>query len=99
MNSICASLLLLAATCFGQQTGVYKDAREQPRGYFGPERDEPEPQGLDAVRIGYFGPNDPQHPQAGAMWRAVNLAIEEANRKGGYQGLPFRLMSGWAENP
>jgi ABC-type branched-subunit amino acid transport system substrate-binding protein len=99
MNSIGMSLLLLAAACFGQQTGVYKDAREQPRGYFGPERDEPEPQGLDAVRIGYFGPNDPQHPQGGAMWLAVKLAIEEANQEGGYKGLPFRLVPGWAENP
>ncbi len=99
MNPIGMSLLLLAAACFGQQTGVYKDAREQPRGYSGPERDEPEPQGLDAVRIGYFGPGDPQHPLGGAMWQAVTRAIEEANQEGGYKGLPFRLVAGWSENP
>jgi ABC-type branched-subunit amino acid transport system substrate-binding protein len=98
MNALGLSLLV-AAACFGQQAGVYKDARDVPRGYYGPERDDPEPQGLDAVRIGYFGPSDPQHPDGGAMWLAVNRAIEEANREGGYKGLPFRLVPGWSENP
>jgi len=33
------------------------------------------------------------------MWNAACLAIEEANQTGGYKGLPFRLVAGWAENP
>ena len=51
------------------------------------------------VLIGYFGPDDPNHPVGGALWQGTSLAIEEANREGGYQGTPFRLVQGWDENP
>jgi branched-chain amino acid transport system substrate-binding protein len=33
------------------------------------------------------------------MWCAASLAIDEANKAGGYQGRPFRLVTGWSENP
>jgi branched-chain amino acid transport system substrate-binding protein len=33
------------------------------------------------------------------MWRAARLATEQANRAGGYEGRPFRLVSAWSENP
>jgi len=75
------------------------EAREKQTGYEGPGPDEPEPKDLKEVRIGYFGPSDPGHPQGGDIWRAVNLAVEEANAEGGYRGLPFVLVPGWAENP
>jgi branched-chain amino acid transport system substrate-binding protein len=51
------------------------------------------------VRIGYFGPDDPDHPVGGAIWKGAKLAIEESNAAGGYQGLPFRLVQDWDENP
>ena len=51
------------------------------------------------VRIGYFGPDDPDHPVGGAIWQGAKLAIEESNAAGGYQGLPFRLVQDWDENP
>lgn len=51
------------------------------------------------VLIGYFGPNDPDHPEGGDMWCAAVLAIEQANRAGGFNGGPFRLIPGWSENP
>jgi branched-chain amino acid transport system substrate-binding protein len=51
------------------------------------------------VRIGYFGPDDPDHPIGGAIWKGTKLAIEETNAAGGYQGLPFRLVQNWDENP
>lgn len=75
------------------------EAREKQAGYEGPGRDDPEPRDLTEVRIGYFGPSDPAHPQGGDIWLAVNLAIEEANAAGGYRGLPFVLVPGWSENP
>lgn len=53
----------------------------------------------EAVLIGYFGPNDPCHPEGGDMWCAASLAIEQANRAGGFQGRPFKLIPGWSENP
>jgi ABC-type branched-subunit amino acid transport system substrate-binding protein len=51
------------------------------------------------VKIGYFGPADPRHPAGGPLWQGASRAIEEANREGGYKGLPFRLMPAWADNP
>jgi len=33
------------------------------------------------------------------MWSAACLAVEQANRAGGYNGLPFRLVAGWSDNP
>lgn len=83
----------------GERRNVYKDAHKQRRGYFGTGREEPEPQGLNAVLLGYFGPNDPHHPEGGTIWLGANLALEEANAEGGYKGLPFKLVQGWAENP
>ena len=48
------------------------------------------------VRIGYFGPSDPNHPSAGGMWQAACMAMEAANRR---EGVAFRLVPAWAENP
>jgi branched-chain amino acid transport system substrate-binding protein len=54
---------------------------------------------VNKVRIGYFGPPSAAHPVAGDMWCAASLAIEEANKAGGYRGLPFRLVTSWSEDP
>jgi len=54
---------------------------------------------VDEVLIGYFGPSDPSDPQGGDMWRAAQLALEEANRQGGYRGKDFRLVPGWSKDP
>ena len=51
------------------------------------------------MRIGYFGPDDPAHPEAGDLWCAAVLAIEQANQQGGYRGKPFRLVARWSDNP
>lgn len=75
------------------------DRRELPLEYAGPGREAAEPKDLTEVRIGYFGPDDPAHPDAGDLWCAASLAIEEANRQGGYRGKPFRLVARWSENP
>jgi branched-chain amino acid transport system substrate-binding protein len=80
-------------------TQPYFDARRQQMEYVGPGREEPEPVNLREVLIGYFGPSDPSHPEGGDIWRAVSLAVEEANAEGGYRGLPFRVMPAWSENP
>lgn len=75
------------------------EARKQQTRYTGPEREDPEPQGMTEVRIGFFGPDDPAHPEGGDIWSAASMAIEEANREGGYRGLPFRLLPAWSDNP
>jgi branched-chain amino acid transport system substrate-binding protein len=82
-----------------KSTQPYFNARKEQMEYVGPGREEPEPANLRQVLIGYFGPSDPAHPEGGDIWRAVSLAIEEANGEGGYRGLPFRVIPVWSENP
>jgi ABC-type branched-subunit amino acid transport system substrate-binding protein len=78
---------------------VFFDARKLETNYAGPGREELTPKDIREVLIGYFGPGIASHPEAGDMWCAASLAIEEANRTGGYKGLPFRLVAGWSDNP
>ncbi len=75
------------------------EARKQESVYHGSGRDDPPPESLAEVRLGYFGPSGPEDPEGGALWLAAQLAIEEANREGGYNGLPFRLIPSWSQNP
>ena len=77
----------------------YLDARQRPNEYVGPGREVPEPKDVAEVRIGYFGPGDPAHADAGDLWAAAQLAIEEANAQGGYRTKPFRLVAGWSDDP
>jgi len=60
----------------------------------GPGRDLPEPQGLDAVKIGVLAPLTGEDAALGArMQEGVALAIDEANAAGGLRpGLPFRTI-------
>ena len=52
------------------------------------------PEEIDEVRIGFLGPveNHPDEPLGKMMLSGAQLAIEEANARGGYGGKPFRLM-------
>lgn len=59
----------------------------------------PAPHNVSEVLIGYFGPTASSDPQTYRMYRAACTAIERANKTGGYDGLPFRLVSGWSVNP
>jgi branched-chain amino acid transport system substrate-binding protein len=73
--------------------------------YTGPGRAIPEPEQLDAVRIGFLGPIMPTVSVATggasheevlgiAMLRGCRLAIEQANARGGYlkRKIPFELV-------
>jgi len=73
-------------------------AREHQAGYPEFQSEDPDPNDLTEIRIGYFGPSDPNHAVAG-MWQAAVMAVEQANDTGGYEGLPFRLLPVWSENP
>jgi len=83
----------------GPRRAVFHDGRKQTLEYVGPGREEPEPGDVAEVRIGYFGPSDPRHPEGGDLWSAAQMAVDEANRQGGLRGKPFRLVPGWSENP
>lgn len=73
--------------------------------YTGPGRATPEPERVETVKIGFIGPimstvsvatGGKSHEEALgiSMLRGVKLAIEEANRQGGYRerGIPFELV-------
>ncbi len=65
-----------------------------PNIYSGAARDVAEPKDLTEVRIGFFGPieHNPDQVFGLRMLHGAQLAVEEANGRGGYGGKPFRLM-------
>jgi branched-chain amino acid transport system substrate-binding protein len=67
----------------------------QPTIWNGPGRNQPAPKDLTEVRIGFIGPiakDDPDYIFGLRMLHGAELAIDEANARGGYGGKPFRLM-------
>ncbi len=66
----------------------------EPNIYTGAGRDIPDPKNISEVRIGFIGPIDPGPEQVDGlrMLHGAQLAVEEANARGGYGGKPFRLM-------
>ena len=66
----------------------------RPNIYVGAGRDIPEPKNLNEVRIGFFAPSEhsPEKVFGVRMLHGVQLALEEANARGGYGGKPFKLM-------
>jgi ABC-type branched-subunit amino acid transport system substrate-binding protein len=66
----------------------------QPNIYTGAGRDIPDPKNLSEVRIGFFGPieHSPEKDFGLRMLHGAQLAVEEANARGGYGGIPFKLM-------
>ncbi len=101
----CLALALLTLPSFAAQGGskaaapIYKSILDDKADYHGPERDEPDPEGVEEVRIGFFAPNDARNPIGMHLWRGATLAVEKANAEGGYRGKPFRLVCRWADNP
>lgn len=76
-----------------------------PTLYTGAARDIPDPKNITEVRIGFIAPlegsSDAVFGQR--MLHGAELAVEEANARGGYGGKPFRLMlhndyNNWQEN-
>ncbi len=65
-----------------------------PNLYTGSGRDIPDPKDLSEVRIGFLGPVEKQEDQVFGlrMLHGAEMAINEANARGGYGGKPFRLM-------
>jgi branched-chain amino acid transport system substrate-binding protein len=72
------------------QTVPYRVLSEAGAGFFGYGREYPEPDALSTVRIGLTGPaktKEGRHLRYG-----VALAVEEANSRGGYHGIPFEVV-------
>jgi branched-chain amino acid transport system substrate-binding protein len=73
---------------------AYKYHFLEPVQFYGAGRDKLPPTDLKEVRIGFLGPlkGSVLVPQGIQMLQGSVLAIEEANKKGGYKGLPFVLL-------
>ena len=66
----------------------------EPNIYMAPAATSPIPKDIKEVRIGFLGPLDPSPDKADGehMLHGAQLAVEEANARGGYGGKPFKLM-------
>ena len=66
----------------------------EPQAFTGAGREKPEPKGLKEVRIGVLAPLEGSVlvPQGIQMLQGATLAMEEANARGGYKGIPFRIL-------
>lgn len=73
---------------------AYKYHFLEPIQFYGAGREKPEPAGLKEVRIGFLGPLEGSVMVSfgSQMLQGSMLAIEEANKKGGYRGIPYKLM-------
>ena len=79
---------------FSKYRKAYKYHFLKPTEFYGAGRDKKPPKDLTEVRIGFLGPLEGSimQPQGQQMLNGSLLAIEEANSRGGYKGLPFKLM-------
>lgn len=73
---------------------AYKYHFLEPTPFYGAGRELKPPTGLKEVRIGYLGPleGSPILDLGQQMLQGTQLAIEEANKRGGYRGIPYKLM-------
>ena len=72
----------------------YYENYTHPNIYTGAARDIPDPKDVKEVRIGFLGPIAKQADQVYGlrMLHGAQMAIDDANARGGYGGKPFRLM-------
>ena len=80
---------------FGRFQKAYMNFFDTPQEFTGAGREKPEPKNLESVNIGFLGPLEGSvlTLQGIQMMQGALLAIEEANKKGGYHGIPFKLMN------
>ena len=73
---------------------AYKYHFQEPVQFYGPGRDKLPPKDLKEVRIGFLGPlQGTELVDLGKqMLNGATMALEEANAKNGYNGIPFKLM-------
>lgn len=79
---------------YGRFAVPYYENYTHPNLYAGAARDIPEPTNLSEVRIGFLGPiaRQADQPFGLRMLQGAQMAVDEANARGGYGGKPFRLM-------
>jgi branched-chain amino acid transport system substrate-binding protein len=83
-----------ALVAYDKYQKAYKYFFLTPQLFNGAGREIPPPRDLKEVRIGFLGPLEGSNIIAlgKQMLQGSELAIEEANKKGGYKGIPYKLM-------
>lgn len=78
---------------YGRFTKPYYENYTTPNIYTGAARDVPDFKNVKEVRIGFLGPVAKQadQPYGQRMLDGAQMAIDDANARGGYGGTPFRL--------
>lgn len=73
---------------------AYKYHFIEPMKFYGAGREKKAPANMKEVKIGFLGPLEGSilKDLGTQMLQGSMLAIEEANRKGGYHNIPFKLM-------
>ena len=76
-------------------TNAYKYYFTEPMKFYGAGREKLPPKDLKEVRIGFLGPLEGSVivPFGIQMLQGATLAMEEANKKGGYKGIPYKIMA------
>ena len=79
---------------FDRYQKAYKYHFLEPVQFYGAGREKLPPTDIKEVRIGFLGPLEGSVliSLGKQMLQGSMLAVEEANNKGGYKGLPFKLM-------
>ncbi len=79
---------------YGRYQDAYIKHFIEPILFTGAGREKPEPTDLKEVRIGLLAPlsGNVMVPQGIQMLQGATLAMEEANKLGGYKGLPFVIL-------
>lgn len=73
---------------------AYKYHFIEPMKFYGAGREKKPPTNLNEIKLGFLGPLEGSILKnlGTQMLQGSILAIEEANRRGGYQNIPFKLM-------
>lgn len=79
---------------YGNYQDAYMKHFLEPQAFTGAGREKPEPKGLTEVRLGVLAPLEGNIlvPQGIQLLQGATLAVEEANARGGYKGLPFKIL-------
>lgn len=79
---------------YDKYMNAYKYHFLEPTQFYGAGREKLAPVGLKEVRIGFLGPLEGSilGNMGKQMLQGSMLAIEEANKRGGYKNIPFKLM-------
>jgi len=79
---------------YGAYQEAYKKHFIEPLEFTGAGREKAEPKGLTEIRLGVLAPLEGNVlvPQGIQLLQGATLAVEEANARGGYNGIPFKIL-------